>query len=76
MKAVQVVFDESLLQQLDEDEEVRRVGRSAFLRRVVGDYLETRRRKKVATQYQRAYGTGDSLKDFEGWESQGEWPPE
>ena len=33
MKAIQVMFDETLLKRLDADAEVRKVGRSAVLRR-------------------------------------------
>jgi metal-responsive CopG/Arc/MetJ family transcriptional regulator len=35
MKAIQVTFDERLLCQFDADDEVRRDGRSAVLRRAV-----------------------------------------
>jgi metal-responsive CopG/Arc/MetJ family transcriptional regulator len=43
MKAVQVLFDEPLLRQLDADEEVRELGRSAVLRRAAAEYLRKRR---------------------------------
>ena len=39
MKPVQVLFDELLLKRLDADEEVRRDGRSAVLRRAAAEYL-------------------------------------
>src|SRR6266511_115917 len=35
MKPIQVLFDEALLRRLDDDDEVRRVGRSAVLRHTV-----------------------------------------
>ena len=77
MKAVQVMLDEHLLARLDEDPEVRRTGRSAVLRRAAEEYLARRRRAAVAESYHRAYGNAGGLgEEFEGWEEQGEWPPE
>ena len=76
MKAVQVMFDESLLSRLDADQEVRRDGRSAVLRRAAADYLENRKQREIAEGYRRAYGSGEGLgEEFAGWEGQGEWPP-
>ena len=43
MKAIQISMDESLLAQLDADEEVKRDGRSAVFRRAVSSYLRNRR---------------------------------
>ena len=77
MKPVQVLIDEPLLAALDADEEVRRDGRSAVLRRGIREYLRRRRRQAIARQYRDAYADGKGLGDeFEGWEKQGEWPPE
>ena len=77
MKAVQVMFDEELLDRLDADREVQAQGRSAVLRRAALAYLEERRRLEIAEQYRRAYSDGRGLaEEFEGWEEQGEWPPE
>ena len=76
MKPVQISFDEKLLEELDESEEVKRDGRSAVLRRAVKEYLERRRRHSIAARYRRAYGDGRGLgEEYEGWEDQGEWPP-
>jgi metal-responsive CopG/Arc/MetJ family transcriptional regulator len=77
MKPVQVLIDEPLLAELDADEEVRRDGRSAVLRRAIRDYLKRRRRRAIARPYREAYANGNGLGDeFEGWEKQGHWPPE
>ena len=77
MKPVQLLIDEPLLAELDADEEVRRDGRSAVLRRAIREYLKRRRRQAIARQYREAYADGKGLGDeFEGWEKQGEWPPE
>ena len=76
MKPVQILIDEKLLEALDADEEVKNIGRSAVLRRIVREYLEGRRRKAVAEGYRRAYGRdADGLgAEFGGWEDEGLWP--
>ena len=78
MKAVQVMFDEDLLAELDETADVREKGRSAVLRELASDFLRQRREAEIDEQYERAYaGVRDPLgKDFEGWEDEGVWPPE
>ena len=76
MKAIQVLFDERLLERLDADEEVRADGRSAVLRRAAAEYLRRRRARQTSQRYQRAYGTRRrGINDeFEGWPSEGAWP--
>jgi metal-responsive CopG/Arc/MetJ family transcriptional regulator len=75
MKAIQITFDEALLEQLDASEEVRREGRSAVLRRAAAEYLARRRRSEIAESYARAYGDQPGLGDeYSGWEEQGSWP--
>jgi metal-responsive CopG/Arc/MetJ family transcriptional regulator len=68
-------MDEELLARLDRDEETKRSGRSAVLRRAVAEYLKRRSHQTIAASYQRAYGTGTGLgQEFEGWEAEGQWP--
>lgn len=74
MKAIQVSFDERLLLKLDADEEVRRDGRSAVLRRAVELYLAHRRERRVAAAYRSAYGGSGADSDLAGWEDEGIWP--
>ena len=75
MKAVQVLFDEPLLRRLDADDEVRKLGRSAVLRRAAAEYLRKRRAKRVSDLYRKAYAPGEALgEEFAGWERQGTWP--
>ena len=75
MKPIQVLFDEPLLRRLDADEEVKRLGRSAVLRRAVAEYLRKRRARTTAERYRRAYGKREGLgKEFEGWPDEGTWP--
>ncbi len=77
MKAVEVMFDDALLVRLDEDREVRRVGRSAFLHRLVTAYLNRRREAAVDVQYRKAYADGGGLgPEFDGWEDEAAWPTE
>lgn len=69
------MFDEPLLRRLDADEEVRKSGRSAVLRRAAAEYLRRRRARATADAYRRAYGAGQGLGDeFRGWEDEGVWP--
>jgi metal-responsive CopG/Arc/MetJ family transcriptional regulator len=78
MKAVQIMFDEDLLAQLDETADVREKGRSAVLRQLASDFLRQRREQEVDARYERAYArVEDPLgKDFDGWDEEGVWPPE
>lgn len=75
MKAVQVLFDEALLRRLDADAEVRKLGRSAVLRRAAADYLRRRRTRRISDDYRRAYGHDRGLgEEFAGWVDEGAWP--
>lgn len=77
MKAIQVTLAEDLLARLDRDEEVRRDGRSAVLRRAAELYLRKQRASAIASAYARAYGRGPGPgAEFEGWEKEGVWPGE
>jgi metal-responsive CopG/Arc/MetJ family transcriptional regulator len=77
MKTIQITMDENLLARLDADNETKRHGRSAVLRRAVAEYLKRRRRAEIAQAYKRAYAKSPGLgEEFEGWEDQGQWPPE
>jgi metal-responsive CopG/Arc/MetJ family transcriptional regulator len=70
MKAVQIMFDEDLLAELDETADVREKGRSAVLRQLTSDFLRQRREREIDAQYERANAGGEEPlgKDFEGWE--------
>lgn len=75
MKAIQVTFDDQLLERLDRDEEVQRDGRSAVLRRAADLYLRQRRQRSIADAYRRAYGGGRD-EELLGWSDEGTWPAE
>jgi len=70
------MMDEKLLDELDADEEVRRLGRSAIFRRMAAEYLEHHRRRTISNQYRQAYGKESKGlgKEFDGWEGEGQWP--
>ena len=75
MKAIQISMDDGLLARLDADEEVRRDGRSAVLRRAVDLYLRQRRSEAIRGAYEHAYRSGAGLgREFAGWEGEGSWP--
>ena len=75
MKAIQITLDDELLARLDADEEVRRDGRSAVLRRAANEYLRRRRKRSIADSYARAYGGARGIDDeFRDWENEGAWP--
>ena len=76
MKAIQITFDEGLLETLDRDEEVQQNGRSAVIRRAVTDYLRKKHREAIAAAYQRGYGKHPTDPDLNGWADQGIWPDE
>ena len=75
MKPIQLLIDEPLLRRLDADEEVKRDGRSAVLRRAASEYLQRRRARRITEAYRKGYGGGLGLgNEFAGWETEGSWP--
>ena len=74
MKAIQITFDEQLLEKLDGDAEVKQLGRSAVIRRAVAEYLRKRRRATIADAYRRAYTKQPASADLSGWADEGVWP--
>ena len=75
MRPVQILMDESLLRRLDADQEVRRFGRSAVLRRAASDYLRRAEAKRIADAYRLGYGKDRGLgEEFAGWQDEGSWP--
>ena len=73
MKAIQITFDERLLEKLDNDDEVKRQGRSAVIRRAVAEYLNKRRRSSIADAYRRGYSKYPAHDDFNGWTDESVW---
>ncbi len=77
MKAIQITFEEDLLNDLDADETVKEIGRSALLRQLAREYLRRERERRIDEQYARAYGdNGGADPEWAEWEEDGDWPPE
>ena len=76
-KPVQVSMDTELLRRIDADPEVRRRGRSSFIRSAVEMYLRAKRRREIDAQIANAYGGQtdellDEVADMIGTQA---WPP-
>ena len=75
MKAIQVTFDEALLERLDSHPSVKQRGRSAILRDAATDYLLRQERAEIDRLYARGYRETDSLEsELLGWDREGVWP--
>ena len=75
MKAIQVTFDEALLERLDRHPSVRQRGRSAVVREAAAEYLKRQDAEDVAQRYREGYGDTSDLDDeLEGWAAEGAWP--
>ncbi len=77
MKAIQITFEEDLLRDLDADDTVQQIGRSALLRQLAREYLRRERERRIDEQYARAYGgNGGADPEWAEWEEDGDWPSE
>lgn len=76
IKAIPITCDEQLLDRLDNNEEVKQVGRSAVIRHAVADYLRKKRRITIADAYRRAYKNHPTASDLSKWADEGVWPDE
>jgi len=74
MKAIQVTFDEDLLERLDRQPSVQERGRSAVLRQAAVEYLRRQESAAITARYQAGYEDATSIDDeLEGWPSEGAW---
>ena len=75
MKAIQVTFDEALLERLDRDPAVRERGRSAVLREAAAAYLVRKEAEVIADRYRAGYSDAAELDaELDGWAGEGVWP--
>ena len=75
MKNIQITIDPELLHQIDSDEESKKKGRSAFLRKAVRYYLEQKKLRSISEQYQSGYKRGLAKDDnLTSWEDEQVWP--
>jgi metal-responsive CopG/Arc/MetJ family transcriptional regulator len=77
-KAIQISMDEALLKRIDRDPEVKKRGRSAFIRSAVELYLKAKRRREVDAEIARAYegSADDMLDEISELVGAQEWPGE
>jgi metal-responsive CopG/Arc/MetJ family transcriptional regulator len=75
-KAVQISLDAELLRRVDRDPEVRKLGRSAFVRSAIDLYLRAKERRAEDDAIRRAYGSGADamLGDVEEFLGAQAWP--
>ena len=71
-------MDAELLQRIDADPEVRRRGRSVFIRSAIEMYLHARQRREIDEQLKNAYAghADEMLAEISDLMDVQEWPPE
>ncbi len=74
MKAIQITFDEEMLEQLDARPEVRERGRSAVLREVTAAYLAEKRAEDIAREYREGYTKYPQTDEDLAWAGVQAWP--
>jgi metal-responsive CopG/Arc/MetJ family transcriptional regulator len=63
-KPVQITLDGDLLRRIDRDPEVKKLGRSAFIRNAVSAYLQAKERRDIDAAIRNAYeGKADDVVD-------------
>lgn len=77
MKAIQITFDEELLDRLDRLPAVQERGRSAVLREAAAVFLTLQEAKDISDRYRAGYSHGSEEDDeLQGWSGEGVWPAE
>jgi metal-responsive CopG/Arc/MetJ family transcriptional regulator len=75
MKAIQVTFDETLLERLDRLPAVRQRGRSAVLREAATEYLRRLENEEIDRRYAMGYGSSGAIQsELQQWDEEGVWP--
>ena len=75
MKAIQITFDEALLERLDAHPTVKAQGRSAVLREAAVAYLARKDAEDISHRYRAGYGDAAGVDaELEGWAGEGAWP--
>jgi metal-responsive CopG/Arc/MetJ family transcriptional regulator len=75
-RAVQISLDAELLKRVDRDPEVRKLGRSAFVRSAIDLYLRAKDRRAEDDAIRRAFGgqTDEMLGEVEEFLGAQAWP--
>ena len=77
MKAVQFTIGEALLKRVDADGEAKALGRSAFLRNAITEYLRRKGTGEIRQAYRTGYGAAPPETDeFETSRGALAWPEE
>ncbi len=74
VKAIQITFDEGLLDRLDRHPRVREHGRSAVLREAAAAYLTRKDAEDIAERYRAGYSGAAPDDELQGWAGEGVWP--
>ncbi len=75
VRAIQVTFDEILLERLDRYPAVRERGRSAVLRDAARDFLKRLEAEEIDRRYAAGYADSDSIQaELQGWDQEGVRP--
>jgi len=75
MKAIQITIEPELLAKIDNDNETKKKGRSAFLRHAAQYYLRQKRLESISRQYSTGYARGVTKdSDLTSWEDEQVWP--
>ena len=74
MKAIQITFDEGLLDRLDRHPMVRERGRSAVLREAAAAYLARKDAEEITERYRAGYLDAPPDDELQGWAREGVWP--
>lgn len=74
MKAIQVTFDEDLLERLDDLAEVRERGRSAVLREAAANYLAQKAAQEIDRHHAEGYGRFPQTDEELDWGESRVWP--
>ena len=74
MKAIQVTFDEGLLDRLDRHPLVQEHGRSAVLREAAATYLARKDAEEITERYRAGYLGAAPGDELQGWAGEGVWP--
>ncbi len=70
------MMDDDLLSAIDQDEDVKKHGRSAVFRKLAAEYVKRKKEREIASLYVQAYSDKNAgvSDEFSDWESEGVWP--
>jgi metal-responsive CopG/Arc/MetJ family transcriptional regulator len=75
MKAVQIVFDDDLLRQVDREARQAKSNRSALVRKALREHLQRRRIRELEARHRAGYERHPAT-EFDVWDRVSVWPEE